>query len=56
MTHPLRVFVNLRILMGCADPSNITRGAGAPISVLSDPGRWDSKLPLPLYADVRTFR
>ena len=46
MTHPLRFLVNSRTLMGCAD---LLSGRRTP-SVFF----WfSSKLPLPLYADVR---
>ena len=55
MTHSLRFLLNSRTLMeegrGCTDP--LRRGVGAPRQCPLGVG---SKLFLPLFADVRTFR
>jgi len=49
--HPLRVLVNSGTLWwGCRRFRNWIRGT--PLT----PSRFGNKLPLPLYADVRTFR
>ena len=54
MTHPLRFFfVNSRTLMGCHRPPVVRREISAPHQCPLGVG--SKLLPLPLYADARTF-